>query len=228
MIAPQLRQEILDACRVLMHFRMVEGFGHVSARLPDEDHIAITPRTALALVRPEDLVVLDLAGRQVESSARPPLETPMHLAVYQRRSDVQAICRAHPRHVAAFAAAAEPLRCAHGFGANLGAEVPVFPEPVLVDTPQLGERMADALGQADAVIVRSSGMLAVGQSVPDAVVRALFLEEMAAVELLARGGGLRPAYLTRAQVAFRRGSDQAHEPLRAWEFYRATALGEVL
>jgi ribulose-5-phosphate 4-epimerase/fuculose-1-phosphate aldolase len=226
-LPPQLRQEILDACRVLTHFRMVEAFGHVSARLPDGEHIAITPRIALALVEPEDIAVLTLDGQQVEGRTPRPLESAMHLAVYRKRPDAQALCRAHPRHVAAFAAAAEPLRCAHGFGANLGAVVPVSPDPVLVVSEAQAEVMAEALGTGDAVIVRSSGMIAVGQSVPDAVVRALFLEEMAEVELLARSGGLRPAYFTPEQVAFRRGSDEVHEPVRAWDYYRAVALGAL-
>jgi ribulose-5-phosphate 4-epimerase/fuculose-1-phosphate aldolase len=226
-LTAELRQEILDACRILTHFRMVEAFGHVSTRLPGGEHIAITPRIALALVQPEDIAVLRLDGEQVEGRTPKPLESAMHLAVYRRRPDVQALCRAHPRHVAAFAAAAEPLRCAHGFGANLGAVVPVTPEPVLVVSEAQADLMAETLGAGDAVIVRSSGMLAVGQSVPHAVVRALWLEEMAEVELLARAGGLRPAYFTPEQVTFRRGTDEVHEPVRAWDYYRAVALGEL-
>ena len=161
-LPPQLRQEMLDACRVLTHFRMVEAFGHVSTRLPDGEHIAITPRLALALVQAEDIAVLGLDGQQVEGRTPQPLEAAMHLAVYRRRPDAQALCRAHPRHVAALAAAAEPLRCAHGFGANLGPVVPVSPDPVLIVTEEQAERMVEALGAGDAVIIRSSGMLVVG------------------------------------------------------------------
>ena len=222
-----LRREILDACKVLTHFHMVEGFGHVSARLPDGERIAVTPRTALALVKAEDIVELTIDGRQVGGNGRPPLETPMHLAVYRRRPEVQAICRAHPRHVAAFASAVEPLRCSHGFGASLGAIVPVFDEPVLIDSPELGGRVAEVLASGDGVILRGNGMLAVGQSVPDAVVRALFMEEMAEIDLMARGASLEPAYMTPEQVILRRGTDLPHEPVRAWEFYRAVALGEA-
>ena len=48
--SPELRAEVLTACAVLTRFRMVEGFGHVSARIPGADRILITPRLALGLV----------------------------------------------------------------------------------------------------------------------------------------------------------------------------------
>ena len=85
-----------------------------------------------------------------------------------------------------------PLRVAHGFGANLGPVVQVFGQPFLVVNAEMAEGVADALGDAEAVILQSSGMLAVGQSVPHACVQALFLEETAEVQLLAQAAGLAP------------------------------------
>ncbi len=80
----ELRAAVLAACRVLSFFRIVEGFGHVSARVGAE-RILITPRRALGLVTEAELVELDHDGRQVAGEGRPPLEVPMHLAVYRRR-----------------------------------------------------------------------------------------------------------------------------------------------
>ncbi len=221
-----LRSEIVAACGVLTRFRIVEGFGHVSARLPG-DRLLITPRTALGLVREPEIVEMGFDGQQLGGTGRPPLEWRMHLAVFQRRPDVAAICRGHPRHVAAFASAAEPIRAAHGFGANLGAEVPVFGQPFLVATDEMGQGVADALGQAEAVILQANGMLAVGQSVPHACVQALFLEEMAEVLLLARGAGLTPKEYTPETAARRHGDDRVHEPIRAWEYYLAVTEGRL-
>ena len=41
-------QSVLAACRVLTFFRIVEGFGHVSARV-GTDRVLITPRRAIGL-----------------------------------------------------------------------------------------------------------------------------------------------------------------------------------
>jgi len=223
----ELRAEVLTACRVLSHFRIVEGFGHVSARIPGAERILMTPRRALGLVTEPELVELDLDGRRVAGEGSPPLEVAMHLAVYRGRPDVMAIARGHPRHVAAYASAAEPLRIAHGFGANLGAVVPVFAEPFLVVDAERARGIVATLGEAGALILRANGMLAVGQSVAHACVHALFLEETAQLQLLAASAGFTPRYFSPEETARRHGDDRVHEPLRAWEYYVAVAEGKI-
>ncbi len=226
--SPELRAEILAACRVLTYFKIVEGFGHVSARLPGGNGMIITPRIALGLVTEALLVEVDDQGNQTAGEGRPPLEAIMHLAVYRRRKDVMGIARGHPRNVAAYACAGQPLQVAHGFGANLGPVVRVTAEPFLVATKELGDAVANALGDdAEAVILHSNGMLSVGQSVPHASVQALFLEETAELQLKALAAGLKPKYYSPEGAARRHGDDRVHEPIRAWEYYVAAASGKL-
>jgi ribulose-5-phosphate 4-epimerase/fuculose-1-phosphate aldolase len=138
------------------------------------------------------------------------------------------IARGHPRHVAAFSCAAEPLRVAHGFGANLGPVVRVFTQPFLVASNEMGDGVADTLGSdSEAVILQSNGMVAVGQSVPHACVQALFLEEAAELQLLAQGAGFTRRYYSAEGAARRHGDDRVHEPIRAWEYYVAVAEGRI-
>jgi len=222
------REEILLACRVLTHFHIVEGFGHVSIRIAKNKRILMTPRSALGLVSEGELIELELDGRQTTGDGRPALETAMHLAIYRRRPDVNAIVRGHPRHVAAYACAGEPLKIAHGFGTNLGAVVPIFPQPGLVASAEMADAVADALGTSEAIILQSNGMLAVGNSVPHACVRALFMEETATVQLLASAAGLKPRFYSPAEAAHRHGQDHGHEPLRAWDYYVAMAEGTLM
>jgi ribulose-5-phosphate 4-epimerase/fuculose-1-phosphate aldolase len=223
----ELRAEVLTACRVLSHFRIVEGFGHISARIPGTDRVLFTPRRALGLVTESELLELDLEGKKLAGGDNPALEVAMHLAVFRRRPDVMAIARGHPRHVAAYGSAAEPLKVAHGFGCNLGTTVPVFPQPFLVANREMGESVADVLGDGVAVILQSNGMLAVGQSVTHACVMALFLEETAEVQLTAQAAGLTPRFYTREGAARRHGDDRVNEPIRAWEYYVAAAEGRL-
>lgn len=226
---PDLRAEIVTACKVLTYFKIVEGFGHVSARVPGADRIIITPRRALGLVTEGDLVELDMNGKQVAGElGRPPLEAIMHVAVYQRRPDVMGIARGHPRHVAAYACAGAPIEVAHGFGANLGPVIRCTKEPFLVATMDLAGQVADALGaDAEAVMLHSNGMLAVGQSVPHACVQALFMEETAELQLAARAAGFTPRYYTPEGAARRHGDDRVHEPIRAWEYYVGVVEGRI-
>jgi HCOMODA/2-hydroxy-3-carboxy-muconic semialdehyde decarboxylase len=221
----ELRAEVLAACRVLTHFRIVEGFGHVSARIPGTDRVLFTPRRALGLVTEPELIELDLEGRKHAGAGSPALEVAMHLAVFRRRPDVMAIARGHPRNVAAYACSAEPLKVAHGFGANLGPVVPVFKQPFLAANHAMGEGVADVLGDGAAVILQGNGMLAVGHSVPHACVQALFMEETAELQLKAHAAGFTPRFYTPEGAARRHGDDRVHEPIRAWEYYLGAAGG---
>jgi len=226
---PELRAEIVTACKVLTWFKIVEGFGHVSARVPGADRIIITPRRALGLVTEGDLVELDMNGKQVAGElGRPPLEAIMHVAVYKRRPDVMGIARGHPHHVAAYASAGTPIKVAHGFGANLGPVIRCTKEPFLVANMDLADQVADALGaDAEAVMLHSNGMLSVGQSVPHACVQALFMEETAELQLAAEAAGFTPRYYTPEGAARRHGDDRVHEPIRAWEYYVGVVEGRI-
>ncbi|MFM1815593.1 MAG: L-ribulose-5-phosphate 4-epimerase [Pseudomonadota bacterium] len=224
---PELRAEVVRACRVMSHFKIVEGFGHVSCRIPGSDRFLMTPRMALGLVTEQLLCELDKDGRQVAGGGSPPLEVPMHMAVYKARPDVQAISRGHPRNVAAYAVSCQTLKVAHGFGANLGHEISVYPEPFLIKSMELGREVARHLGKMEAVILRANGMLAVGQSVAHATVQALFLEETCEMQLKAQAAGFTPQHLTAEQAERRHGDDRVHEPIRAFEYYAAVAEGRL-
>ena len=222
------REEILLACRVLTHFRIVEGFGHLSARIPKSKRILMTPRCAPGLVSEAQLVELELDGRQTAGEGRAPSEAAMHLAIYRQRATVNAIVRGHPRHVAAFACAGEPLKIAHGLGASLGAVVPVFTQPFLAAGPDMGNAVADALGAGAAIILQSNGMLAVGHSVPHACVQALFMEETATVQLKATAAGLKARFYSPEDAARRHGENRVDEPALAWDYYVAMAEGTLM
>jgi len=104
-----LAARMVTGCAILSEQGLVEGFGHLSARLPG-DRILMTPRKALALVQEEELLTLDLAGNVLAGEGRPAVESAMHLAIYRHRPDVHAIARTHSRACAVFAVTNRPVR----------------------------------------------------------------------------------------------------------------------
>ncbi len=224
--AADLVRQMVTGCQILSDQGLVEGFGHLSARLPD-GRILMTPRKALGLVRPEELVNLDLSG-QVVRGTRPALEVAMHLAVYRARPEVQAIARTHSRACAVLGVLGWPVRAVHGFGCHLGPVVPVYDEVGLVHDRAAGEAVAAALGQHAALLLRGNGTLVTAPSLIEAVMRAIWLEEAAAIQVAAHSAGGQPRYFTPAEVTRRLAQDRADEPHRAWAFYAALAAGEVL
>jgi ribulose-5-phosphate 4-epimerase/fuculose-1-phosphate aldolase len=224
----ELREQMVTGCSILSDQGLVEGFGHLSARLPGDDRVLMTPRKALGLVRAEELLTLDLEGKVLEGAGRPAVEVAMHLAIYRRRPDVGAVARTHSRAAAVFCATGRPIRAVHGFGCHLGPEVPVFPDFTLVGRRELGEAVANALGEGQAVLLRGNGTVVTAPTLVEAVVRAIWLEEAATIQLAALSAGLEPRYLAPDEVARRAAMDMPDEPVRAWAFYEALAAGETI
>lgn len=74
--------------------------GNISVRIPNTDHIWITPSGIYkAKIRAQDLVKIDLNGNIIEGCYKPSIEWRMHVAVYKVRSDVSAIVHTHNPYV---------------------------------------------------------------------------------------------------------------------------------
>src|SRR5258708_404989 len=160
----RLKQDIVSACRILSQKQLVEGFGHVSARLPDTDFFLMTPRISLALLRENDLLTLNLSGEIIEAKPR-----------------VNAITRIHARMANIFSVTDRKLEPVHNHGSFFAGGVPVFKTPDLISTAKLGDEVAQALADKPAILLRGNGQVTVGRTIPEAVMMAIYLEEAAAI-----------------------------------------------
>ena len=219
-----LKDDVLSACHIMDAVGLVEGYGHMTARIPGTDKVIVSPRTGLGLVQPDDLLVLDLDGNVLEGSTNPPREYFIHSSIYRARKDVQAICRTQAPMGQAFSTLGIPLRPVHGFGAFL-KDVPVFPKPFLILTQELGDELALLLGSGEAVLLRGNGTAVVGPNVQEARVKAIFLEESATVYMRAAAVG-QPLVMTKEEIAIRVDTGYDHYG-RAWEFYKARVTPET-
>lgn len=215
----ELRELMALACRVMVREGLVGGWGHLSARLPGGEAILVTPRMSLALVQPDDLVIVDLEGSKLGGARNQPLETHIHTAIFRRRPDVGAVARTHSPYARVLSVLGRPLKPIDQASAALGGEVPVFHPGYHITTRALGEAVADVLAGAGAVLLRGNGTAVVGRDVREAVVRALHLEEACTTYYRALAAG-EPAYLTADELAaMREVMLSAIEVGRAWDYY---------
>lgn len=219
----QLRKDIISACRILSHEQLVQGFGHVSARMPDSDLFLITPRISLALVMEDELVTMNLNGEIVAGRHPAPFEAWLHAALMKSSPRVNAITRIHARIANMFSVTDRKLEPVHNHGSFFAGGVPVFNKPDLISTAQLGEEVARVLGDGPAVLLRGNGQVTVGGTIPEAVMMAIYLEE--AAEIL--HGALQigtPISLTADEAGKRQV--EALPPVdleRAWNFFKNRA-----
>jgi HCOMODA/2-hydroxy-3-carboxy-muconic semialdehyde decarboxylase len=217
----QLRKDVISAAHILSHQRLVEGFGHVSARLADSDLFLITPRVSLAMVTERELLTMNLAGEVVEGHQPPPFEAWLHTAILKAKPQVNAITRIHARVANMFSVTDRKLEPVHNHGSFFAGGVPVFPTPDLISSRPLGEEVARAIGDHPALLLRGNGQVTVGRTIPEAVMMAIYLEEAAEILFGALQIGT-PILLTAGESAVRR--IEALPPVdleRAWNYFKS-------
>jgi HCOMODA/2-hydroxy-3-carboxy-muconic semialdehyde decarboxylase len=177
----QLKKDVITACRILSRQKLVEAFGHVSARIPATDLFLMTPRISLDLVTEGDLLTMNLKGKVIEGGQTAPFEAWLHTAIMRSKPRVNAITRIHARMANIFSVTDRKLEPVHNHGSFFAGGVPVFSTPDLISTAKLGDEVAQGLGDKPAILLRGNGQVTVGRTIPEAVMMAIYLEEAAEV-----------------------------------------------
>jgi len=177
----QLKKDVISACRILSQQKLVEGFGHVSARLPGTDLFVLTPRISLSLVKEHELLTMNLNNEVVAGDQATPSEAWLHTAIMKSKPRVNAITRIHARVANIFSVTDRKLEPVHNHGSFFAGGVPVFSTPDLITTSKLGDEVTQVLGDKPAVLLRGNGQVTVGRTIPEAVMMAIYLEEAAQV-----------------------------------------------
>lgn len=179
-----LAELLCSGGRILSYKGLNESFGHLSVRIPNEDQFLITTRRALAFVKPSDIEIVSFSGEKLthNSAEGAPNEVFLHAEVYKARSDVNAIARTQSHWCEVFGVVMEPVKPLHDFGAVIGGDTAILDLPTLGDAKHVGEELVTVLGFKNAALLRGNGNVVLGGSIPEAVVRAIFLDESARIQ----------------------------------------------
>lgn len=181
------RREIVRVCQRLWERGLIAGpDGNVSVRL-GPDRILVTPAGMSKVdVRPEDLAELSLDDRHLRGSRRRSSEIGLHLRIYRRRPDVQAVVHAHPPTATGFAVAGESfMECVLPEIIFQVGSVPLVPYAT-PGTEALADRFEPFLDRHDAFLMANHGATTIGPSLLIAHQRMESLEHAARILLTAR------------------------------------------
>ena len=197
----EARELCAVANRILALSGLADGvtasLGHASLRLPDNpEQFLVKGRgyevDALAMIKPQDLVLCDLEGNKVEGpdGVTQCFEVKMHSCLLRERPDINAVVHAHPRYVVAMSVVGDPLRPCCQEGAQLVRRpLPVYPHMRIVVSEEQGMDVVRTMGDARAVILLGHGATTVGRSVQEAITTMLQLEEQARMNWVVRAAG---------------------------------------
>ncbi|MBC2607878.1 class II aldolase/adducin family protein [Pelagicoccus albus] len=215
----QWLKDFSTALQIMEGHGLTEGFGHLSVRLRD-GRIAITPAKGPGMSAANSLHILfsDTGERLDDGTLPAPLESPMHLAVYAARPDVNSICRTHSRYIVSYGVTGDELILSHGFGLMLGDKIPFCEFGDLISNEEKGNRVVQSLGANTALLLKGNGGFSVGDSISQAVVKAIYLEEAARISMDLKAASMNLAEWSESELESRRSWHQA-EAARAWEYY---------
>jgi ribulose-5-phosphate 4-epimerase/fuculose-1-phosphate aldolase len=187
------RDDVAAGCRVLAgygHGDLI--WGHVSVRDPQGSGTWMKRRSiGIEETRPEDVLLIDGAGRVVRGDGEVHGEFPIHTQVLQAHPEVNAVVHTHAAHAVAFDALAAPLLpISHEATLFVPPDVPRFRQTAdLIQTLELGNDVAAAITGSRALLLRNHGIVTVGRNVAEAVLAAVFLERACQQQLLAMASG---------------------------------------
>ena len=214
-----IKSDVVKASHILHQQGVAAAFGHVSARIPATDTFIFPPRMSPALVRADNLLVLDVEGNQLSGDGRPNTEFWIHARIYQARPDVQAICHVHPPSCVVLSSLGETIRPLHASGAIFRNDVPVFDRISLIRTRELGDAVASTLGDKGAMLLRGHGVNVADKDVRRVCVMTLWMEEAANYQLRAMSAG-NPRYFTPEELETIYPQVSGEEvSKRVWEYF---------
>jgi L-fuculose-phosphate aldolase len=173
-----MKQQLVDAIRMLERAGYIDHNGHCSARRDATSFYINSAASVRGALTVEDIVTVDLDGKLVEGTARPPLEYHIHAEVYRARSDVNAAMHTHPQYSTYLTMTGVPYRAVYAQGV-LPGDLPVLDSPLSINTKPMGEKLAALLGKRPAVLLKSHGAVAVGADIVECFALAAYIEENA-------------------------------------------------
>jgi len=221
-------RELVAGNRILANEGIVDAWGHISVRNPDNPNTYFLSRSrSPELVEPEDIMEFNLDNSPVKDDGRPIyIERPIHGAIYEARPDVMSVVHNHCLEILPFGVTNTEMRPVVHNAKNLGERIGVWDirekfgdTDLLVTTNDQGRDLAQKLGQSKAILMRGHGCAATGSTIPDVVAVSIAMKVNAKTIMNALLLGGQITYLSPGEVNKQFGGQaslRGHD--RGWEY----------
>ena len=225
-----LIDDLVAGSRILAHHGVLDAYGHISVRSDKRpEHFLMSRSRAPALMIAADVMELGPDSEPIADKRKGFIERYIHGEIYRARPEVMVVVHSHSPSVIPFGVTRTKLRPIYHMGSFLWSGAPVWDirkvredNDLLVRDRPLGAALAGALGKCNCVLMRGHGMTVVGESVQEAVFRAIYTEMNARLQLQAMALEGPIAFLSdeegRRSTAANRGTLE-----RPWELWKTRA-----
>lgn len=189
MLLSKLREEVCaQNCELPANNLVAWTSGNVSARDPETNLVVIKPSgVQFRDLTPENMVVVDLDGKIVESTHKASSDTASHCYIYRHRPDVFGVTHTHSRYATAFAALGRSIPCVlTAMSDEFGGDIPCGGF-ALIGGEEIGKVVVETLtgSRSPAALLQNHGVFTIGKNAEGAVKAAVMTEDIAATVWLA-------------------------------------------
>jgi len=178
--------QLVVANRILAHEDVVDAFGHISIRHPDNPHRYVMSRSrAPELVEFDDLMEFDLDGAVINDQGQTPYgERYIHGAIFEQRPEIVSVVHNHAYEVLPFGLTDTPLVPVAHTAAPIGDEIPVWDirdkfgdaTDMLVRNMDQGRDLCETMDGHTCALMRGHGAVIACRSIKEAVVTSIYLK----------------------------------------------------
>ena len=221
----ELIEELVTANRILARENVVDSFGHISVRHPDNPQRYLLSRSrAPDCIERDDIMEFTLDGAAVDARSRAPyLERFIHGALYEARPDVMSVVHNHSESVIPFGVTGRPIKPIFHMGASIGDQVPVWDShdhfgdtSLLVENMDMGRDLAKRIGAGVCALMRGHGATVAARGIRHAVYISVYLEVNARLQKQAMDMG-EVKFLTPGETDKVVARTTSYGISRAWE-----------
>jgi ribulose-5-phosphate 4-epimerase/fuculose-1-phosphate aldolase len=217
-----MRAQVAACTRLLNMAGILHYSGHVSVRVPGKEQLYIQSRhESRAEVTPDSILLVDFDGNVIEGDEKPPSELVIHTGIYRARADVGAIVHNHMELATALTMAKGAKVVIVDFHAvRWAGGINVMREVGHIKTQADGDKLAAALGDSNALLLRAHGLVLTSESAPAILADTNHFQDnlKAMKEALSFGEALEP--LTAEDLArVEEFIDRDHHVTKMWNYY---------
>lgn len=231
-------RDLVTANRILAHEGVVDAYGHISVRHPDNpDRFLLARSRSPELITFDDILEFDLDGQPIDDRGYPVYaERFIHAAILAARPDVQSVVHNHAYELIPFGVSDTTLRPIFHTAARIGSEIPVWDiadkfgdTNMLVVNIEQGRDLAKALDGNRMVLMRGHGCAVAAANIHGAVMTSIYAQVNARLQMQALQLG-NVKYLSPGEIEAMNNNEYAAKfgRARSWEYLRRRAGCEEL
>jgi ribulose-5-phosphate 4-epimerase/fuculose-1-phosphate aldolase len=216
-----LKQELVDAIRMLERAEYIDHNGHCSARRDANSFYINSGASVRGTLTVDDIVAVDLDGKPLDGgNVKPPLEFPIHAEVYRARPEIEAVFHTHPQWSTYLTMCGVEQKVVYAQASLLG-NMPVMDSPMSVNTREMGETMVAIMHDNPVVLLKAHGVVAAGESILECFAYAAYVEENARRQYMAMQIGEPYVFSAEEQAACRAKLRTPSLFKKTWDHYRS-------